>query len=98
MSDMIRILNARFYLGQVVATPGALDAIAEAGQNPLEFLSRHSVGDWGEMDTEDKQANQEALQTGSRLMSAYRTAKDIRIWVITEWDRSVTTILLPMDY
>jgi len=98
MSDSTRILQARFSMGQVVATPGALDVIADAGQNPLDFLSRHCVGDWGELDDEDKQANQEALLTEGRLMSAYNTAKGVRIWVITEWDRSVTTILLPGDY
>lgn len=98
MLPIALLVNARFPLGQVVATAGALDAIEDAGQNPLNFLSRHCAGDWGEVVEEDRQANEEALETGNRLMSTYDTAKNVRIWVITEWDRSVTTILLPGDY
>lgn len=90
--------RALFELGQVVATPGALKALGEAGQTPLEFLVRHQTGDWGELDDHDKQENELALKKGFRLLSAYRTAKGERIWIITEWDRSVTTLLLPSDY
>jgi hypothetical protein len=87
-----------FPLGQCVATPGALDAIAAAGQTPSTFLDRHARGDWGEVDGEDQQANQDALVHGERLLSAYRTSAGVRIWVITEADRSATTILLPEEY
>ena len=87
-----------FRLGQLVATPGALAALSEAGQSPLEFLSRHQQGDWGEVGKEDWDANDAALLEGTRLLSAYRTSKGVRIWIITEWDRSVTTILLPDEY
>ncbi|MEK7218008.1 MAG: hypothetical protein AAB728_00935 [Patescibacteria group bacterium] len=87
-----------FPLGQLVATPGALAAMAEAGQSPLEFVRRHARGDWGEVCGEDWTANDDALVDGNRLLSAYRTGKDARLWVITEWDRSVTTILLPEEY
>ena len=66
--------------------------------NANAFLDRHARGDWGEVDAEDKQANQDALVHGERLLSAYRTSLDVRIWVITEADRSVTTILLPEEY
>jgi glutamate 5-kinase len=87
-----------FPLGQVVATPGALTALLEAGQSPLVFLVRHVTGDWGELDAEDIQENEYSLQHGLRLFSAYKTAKDEKLWVITEWDRSVTTLLLPSEY
>jgi hypothetical protein len=88
----------RFTLGQLVATPGALQAFAEAGQNPMEFITPHQVGDWGEVPEEDKQENEFSLQHGFRLLSAYQTATGVGIWVITEADRSATTILLPSEY
>ncbi|MCC6168711.1 MAG: hypothetical protein IT329_15930 [Caldilineaceae bacterium] len=87
-----------FPLGQVVATPGALDALTAAGQLPQEFLYRHVAGDWGELDAHDRQANEEALREGNRLLSAYTTRKGARLWVITEWNREVTTILTPAEY
>jgi len=87
-----------FPLGQVVATPGALDVLENTQQTPAEFLFRHRTGDWGNLDIEDIQTNEEALLYGNRLMSAYTLADDTRIWIITEWDRSVTTILLPSEY
>jgi hypothetical protein len=82
----------------MVATPAALAALTESGQSPAEFLRRHVSGDWGEVDSEDQQANEDALLHGARLLSAYRTSKNVRIWVITEADRIATTILLPEDY
>ena len=85
-------------LGQLVATRGALAALESAGQSPLEFLLRHSAGDWGEICPEDRLANDEALKNGTRLLSAYRTSLGIAIWIITESDFSVTTILLPDEY
>ena len=88
----------RFSLGQVVATPGALDALQRAHQTPLEFLARHSAGDWGDLVAEDLQENARALHGGGRLFSAYNLQDGTRIWVITEWDRSVTTVLLPSEY
>ena len=88
----------RFSLGQVVATPGALEVLQHAERDPVEFLARHIVGNWGDLDDEDKQANDQAVQEGSRILSAYRTNKNIKIWLITEWDRSVTTLLLPSEY
>jgi len=88
-----------FSLGQVVATPGALAALEKAGQTPLEFLARHVRGDWGELSEEDRKENQFSLERGFRLSSSYRTdAGDTKLWVITEADRSVTTILLPEEY
>lgn len=87
-----------FQLGQLFATPGALAALERAGQSPSEFIDRHLRNDWGEVCKEDWQANDAALKKGTRLLSAYRTSKDERIWIITECDRSVTTLLLPDEY
>jgi hypothetical protein len=98
MTTMTTLERGLFSPGQVVSTPGALDAISKAEQRPNEFLSRHLNGDWGELCEEDKQANQEALEQGLRLLSAYRTADGTRIWIITECDRSATTLLLPSEY
>lgn len=86
-------------LGQVVATPGAIAAMDESDSTPLSYLVRHSSGDWGEVSEEDRELNNQALIDGDRILSAY-TLRDgeTKIWVITEWDRSVTTILLPSEY
>ena len=81
-----------------MATPGALAALQEAGVNPLALITRHVTGDWGDLGTEDKQANEDALQQGQRLLSAYKLQTGQKIWLITEYDRSVTTLLLPSDY
>ena len=96
-------MRPKFSLGQIVATPAALDAIAAAGQTPDFFLAKHVHGDWGEVDDGDKRANDQALVDGSRLLSAYRTLKNERIWIITEatdddGNRAATTILLPSEY
>ena len=85
----------KFRLGQLVATPGALQALADAGQRLLEFLRRHQAGDWGEVDREDVQDNEFSVTHGYRILSAYRTVRGVKIWVVTEADRSATTILLP---
>jgi hypothetical protein len=90
--------RAKFPLGQVVATPGALDALAESGQTPAFFLDQHASGNWGVVDAEDWRLNDEALKDGSRLLSAYRTLKGQKLWIITEADRNVTTLLLPDEY
>ncbi len=87
-----------FLLGQVVATPGALQALECAEQQPAEFLDRHVTGDWGELDEEDKKQNELSLQEGLRILSAYTTAASEKIWIITEADRSATTFLLPSEY
>ena len=97
MTDTNRLLP-RFRLGRVVATPGALRALEEANQNPLEFLERHQAGDWGELCEEDIRENEFSVRNGFRILSAYRTRLDVKIWVITEADRSATTFLLPHEY
>jgi hypothetical protein len=89
---------ARFSLGQTCMTHGAQAALAEAGQSPHEFLRRHGNGDWGELSEGDRRANEQSLKEGSRILSAYSTSKGVRLWVITEADRSSTTILLPDEY
>jgi hypothetical protein len=89
---------ARFPLGQVVGTPGALQALAEVGETPDAFLKRHVVGDWGELDEHDRAENELSVVTGCRLLSAYTLRSGERLWVITEADRSATTLLLPSEY
>jgi hypothetical protein len=90
--------TSRFPLGQTVATPGALEALTNAGETPLPYFVRHAGGDWGELDEEDKAENELAVTDGLRILSAYRLADGTMIWVITEADRSATTILLPEEY
>jgi hypothetical protein len=90
--------SPKFLLGRLVATPGALKALEEAGQSPFTVVNRHVVGDWGELDDEDRARNDEALTDGTRLLSAYILKTEVKIWIITEADRSVTTILLPEEY
>ena len=87
-----------FPLGHVVATPGALEALAQSGQSPAEFLERHARGDWGLICDEDKQANEDALKDGTRILSAYKTNLGLTVWCLTEADRSSTCILLPDEY
>ena len=87
-----------FALGQLVMTPGADEAMREARQVPPEFLLRHQHGDWGELPPEDVHENEWSLANGARLFSSYRTRADAKLWVITEWNRSVTTLLLPEEY
>ena len=88
----------RFPLGRVVATPGALRALEEAGQLPAEFLDRHVNGDWGDVPEEDKQENEFSVERRLRILSSYTTSAGEKIWIITEADRSHTIILLPEEY
>ena len=92
-------MNIRFRCGQLVATPAALEALRVAGQSESAFLRRHVSGDWGDaLEAEDLRANEQALCDGDRLFSAYWLSTGEKLWIITEWDRSSTTILLPGDY
>jgi hypothetical protein len=90
--------KALFLLGQVVATPGALEALEAAGQDPAELLRRHVTGDWGDVPPEDAQENELSVQQGFRILSAYTLTTRVKIWIITEADRSATTLLLPDEY
>lgn len=87
-----------FALGQVLATPGGLALLETHQLTALPFLLRHVSGDWGHIGAEDRQANADALQYGYRLMSVYVLGKTQRLWIITEADRSSTTLLLPEEY
>lgn len=91
--------QARFPAGQLVMTAG-IDALVRQGRlNPSPYLQRHLSGDWGDLDDSDRRQNDAALQSGKdRLFSSYQVAPDLKLWIITEWDRSVTTLLLPEEY
>jgi len=90
--------NPLFNLGRTVATPGAIEALQQAGVSAASLLGRHHCGDWGDLEDEDIARNNSALRLGSRLVSSYQITETIKIWVITEADRSATTLLLPQDY
>jgi hypothetical protein len=98
VSSILKPFQAKFPLGQIVVTRGALEALAEAEQDPMEFVRRHQAGDWGELPEDDRQENEYSVERGFRLLSAYTLRTDERIWIITEADRSATTILLPREY
>lgn len=91
------IPSIRFPLGNVVATHGADQLLRELNHSPLWYLARHQCGDWGDVSPDDGQANEAALMHGARLVSAYLTGNAL-LWVITEADRSSTTLLLPSEY
>ena len=86
-----------FPMGQVVATPAVADHFAVRGINPMDYLSRHAHGDWGDVPPEDAAANQASIERGTRILSSYKVASET-VWVITEADRSSTTLLFPSEY
>jgi hypothetical protein len=90
--------GAKFSPGSLYATPGVLEAFRASGESPLAFLERHLDGDWGELDEHDRHENELSLQHRWRLLSAYRLTTGVKFWIITEADRSATTILLPDEY
>lgn len=90
--------NPQFQLGQVVATPGAIEVLAEAQVTAGELLSKHVSGDFGEVDADDWQSNVDAIKEGDRVLSAYTLVTGERLWIITEADRSSTCILRPDEY
>lgn len=96
-------MKAKFELGQIVATPGALEALKTAGQGPGEFLRRHASGDWGDLCEEDRRLNDLAMRDGSRILSAYKTKAGAKVWIITEAQdddgrRASSCILTPDEY
>jgi hypothetical protein len=93
-----RVPAQRFPLGQVMITPGAFQAIAKSTDSTSELLSRHAVGDWGDMCQEDAALNDQNMFGGGQLLSAYALKNGNSVWVITEGDRSATTFLLPDEY
>jgi hypothetical protein len=92
------IINPLFHLGDVVATPQSICLLSQSGMSLLDLLQRHATGDWGDLCTDDINANNDALQYGDRLLSSYVISDSCKVWVITEYDRSVTTVLLPSEY
>jgi hypothetical protein len=90
-------MTAPLSLGRVMATPGALELLVEVGGHPFELLARHATGDWGELCDFDRRQNQIALRDGYRVLSSFPVGEG-RVWIITEADRSITTILLPEEY
>ena len=100
---MPETIKPKFSMGSVLATPGALTVLQNDRQSPNQFLDRHAQGDWGELSEGDRQLNDEAVQDGSRILSAYVTSSGQKIWIITEaadeqGQRVATTILLPAEY
>jgi hypothetical protein len=100
---MTTTTKPKFNAGTVLSTQGALDAFEKNGQSPLPLLQRHLSGDWGELCEEDRQANEQALIDGSRLLSAYHLKDNTKVWAITEAEnegghREATTFLLPEEY
>ena len=87
-----------FALGNVVATPGALDLLDRSATNAVELLLRHQSGDWGNVPPDDAKENLRAILYGGRLLSSYTLNDNEKLWIITEADRSVTTLLLPQEY
>lgn len=97
-SEEENVTKPLFGLGQIVGTPGSLQALIEAKQDPVDLLLRHVTGDWGDLDDEDKKENELSVKEEFRILSSYALETGVKVWVITEWDRSVTTILLPEEY
>jgi len=100
---MITTTKPLFALGRMLATPGALEALEEAGVSPGSLLSRHVTGDWGCVCADDRRANEDAIKDGSRIFSAYILPTKVKVWVITEAQdnqgrRAATTLLLPSEY
>ena len=88
--------EVRVSLGQVVATANAASTLPQ--DEVMVALRRHASGDWGDVDDSDRAANDAAVEAGDRLLSVYHTKGGTKFWIITEWDRSVTTLLLPSEY
>jgi len=91
-------MDVKFPPGRVVATPGAIELLDKNGMDGSSVLLRHLQGDWGDLDDADIKQNDLSLENKQRLLSSYSLPDSAKVWVITEWDRSVTTILLPEDY
>ena len=99
LAALILPSQARFDSGQIVVTIGINALIEEGRLDPVPYLYRHLSGDWGDLDDGDRRLNDTALQSGDdRLFSSYQVTPDLKLWIITEWDRSVTTLLLPSEY
>ena len=89
-------LIAKFRVGKLVATPNAIEHLSQGDM--VSGLSRHMAGDWGDVNMDDHEENELSLQEGFRLLSVYHAKNGVKFWIITEADRSITTVLLPEDY
>ncbi len=97
----LTVSGGKFTLGQFVTTAGVNNKIAEDAEFSkfvLKSIARHARGDWGDLGADDKKRNDDDLAAGERLLSAYEQGELPKIWIITEWDRSVTTVLFPEEY
>ncbi len=93
------VSQPRFPSGQVVMTVGVDGLVRQGRLNAVPYLRRHLHGDWGDLSDDDRRLNDAALKSGEdRLFSSYQVTPDLKLWIITEWDRSVTTLLLPSEY
>jgi hypothetical protein len=95
---MTQTTEQLFPLGKLVMTPGALECMVKYAVDPVQLIKRHARGDWGDLDEEDKKENDFSVTRDLRILSAYKVGNDEKLWVITEADRSSTTILLPDEY
>ncbi|QPI43594.1 plasmid related protein [Pectobacterium aroidearum] len=93
------VTKLRFSPGAIIMTSGIANLVEQGHLNPAAYLNRHLCGDWGELGENDRRQNDHALASGEdRLFSSYQVNPNLKIWIITEWDRSVTTLLLPSEY
>lgn len=91
-------LEVRFPLGGIVMTEGIHELVATGRLNPLPWLMRHAQCDWGDLCDADRRLNDQAVNNKGRLVLSYEVAPQLKVWIITEWDRSLTTMLLPSEY
>ncbi len=96
--EMLNEPKVLFPLGEVYLTIGAREALEESNQTAIEFLARHQWGDYGDICEDDRRENELSVKENFRILSAYKTSEDVKVWVITEADRSSTTLLLPEEY
>jgi len=95
---LVLLSQPRFPAGQLVMTAGVSDLVQQGRLTPVPYLRRHLDGDWGDLCDDDRRSNDAALKSGDRLFSSYQVTPTLKLWIITEWDRSVTTLLLPEEY
>lgn len=101
MMDTTTYIGPKFHPGNIVMTQGVMQLIEDMGEDQVglnQYLARHLSGDWGDLCEEDRELNDQSVTSGGRLLSSYKVKPGVAIWVITEWDRSVTTFLLPSEY
>ncbi|ALS66599.1 MULTISPECIES: hypothetical protein [Pandoraea] len=98
MNSTLPIRRARLPLGRLLATPAAVDAIQSAGASIYALVNRHACGDWGDLPEADREQNDLSVVSGRRVLSCYPLGGELKVWIVTDADRSTTTILLPEEY